>query len=84
MDITLQEALLGFKRNFKHLDGHIVTIESKEGSVVQPFSWKILKGEGMPIRGTTDYGELHVKMIVNFPKDLTERQKQLVDLIFPE
>jgi DnaJ-class molecular chaperone len=38
----------------------------------------------MPIRGTSDYGELHVKMIVNFPKELTERQKQLVDLIFPQ
>lgn len=52
--------------------------------MVQPFSWKIIPGEGMPIRGTSDYGELHVKMIVNFPKELTERQKQLVDLIFPQ
>lgn len=51
---------------------------------MQPFSWKILKDEGMPIRGTGEFGELHVKMLVNFPKDLNDKQKQLVDLIFPE
>jgi len=38
----------------------------------------------MPIRGTGEFGELHVKMLVNFPKDLNDKQKQLVDLIFPE
>lgn len=42
---------------------------------MQPFSWKILPGEGMPIRGTGEFGELHVKLIVNFPKELTEKQK---------
>ena len=38
----------------------------------------------MPIRGTSDYGELHVKMLVNFPRELNDKQKQLVDLIFPQ
>lgn len=38
----------------------------------------------MPIRGTGEFGELHVKLLVNFPKELTEKQKQLVELIFPE
>jgi DnaJ-class molecular chaperone len=51
----------------------MVTITSKEGEVVQPFSWKILKDEGMPIRGTGEFGELHVKMLVNFPKELNAK-----------
>lgn len=29
----------------------------------------------MPIRGTGDYGELHVKMLVNFPRELNDKQK---------
>ena len=57
--------MLGFSKSITHLDGHSVTIGS--GGVSQPFSWQIIKGEGMPIRGTGDFGDLHVKMIVNFP-----------------
>ena len=84
LDITLQDAVLGFTKQIRHLDGRYVDIKSNEGEVVQPFSWKVLKDEGMPIRGTGDFGELHVKMIVNFPKELTDKQKQLVELIFAE
>ena len=28
MDITLEEALLGFKKKIKYLDGHMVDIQS--------------------------------------------------------
>ena len=39
--------------------------------IIQPFSWKIIKEEGMPIRGSGgDFGELHVKLIVTFPTAL--------------
>jgi DnaJ-class molecular chaperone len=37
----------------------------------------------MPIRSTGEFGELHVKMLVNFPKKLTPQQIQLVEHIFP-
>ena len=37
----------------------------------------------MPIRGSGgDYGELHVKLIVNFPTRLSPRQKELAHKIF--
>lgn len=71
MDITLQEALLGFEKTITHLDGHQVTIRSSPNVVVQPFSWKVIPGEGMPIRNSGEYGELHVKMLVSLPKKLT-------------
>lgn len=83
LDISLQDAVLGFSKSITHLDGHTVTISSPEGTVIQPFSWKIIPGEGMPIRGTNDFGDLHVKMLVNFPKDLTDRQRQIIEMIFP-
>ena len=51
---------------------------------MQPFSWKIINGEGMPIRGTGQYGDLHVKLLVKFPTKLTPKQIELVDLIFPQ
>lgn len=35
MEITLKEAILGFKRRIKHLDNHYVEVESKK--VTQPF-----------------------------------------------
>ena len=84
LDITLEEALLGFRKTIKHMDGHEVVITSDPLEIIQPFSWKILKDEGMPIRDSYgDYGELHVKMIVTFPTELTNKQKDLVEKIFP-
>ena len=72
--------MLGFQKTIRHLDGH--TVEVKSSGVTQPFSWQILKEEGMPIRGTGEYGELHVKMIVNFPSKLSPRQIEIVQKIF--
>jgi|LakMenEpi03Aug12_release.lakeMendotaPanAssembly.Ray.scaffolds.fasta_scaffold378524_2 DnaJ-class molecular chaperone len=37
----------------------------------------------MPIRNSRNFGELHVKLIVNFPKKLTPKQIELVEQIFP-
>ncbi len=84
MEISLEEALLGFEKSLQHLDGHEVVVRSSAKAIVQPFSKKILHGEGMPIRYSDAYGEMQVKMLVNFPKSLSQQQKQLIELIFPE
>jgi DnaJ-class molecular chaperone len=34
LDITLEEALLGFKKRINHLDGHLVEISSKVDEIV--------------------------------------------------
>lgn len=62
LDISLEESLLGFTKTFKHLDGHDVTVKSQELEIIQPFSTRILKEEGMPIRNLGEFGELQVKM----------------------
>jgi DnaJ-class molecular chaperone len=38
----------------------------------------------MPIRSTGDFGDLHVKLLVNLPKKLSDKQRLLIDKIFPE
>ena len=84
LDISLEEALLGFSRTIRHLDGHEVTIAQKPMTVSQPFSWIVLPEEGMPKRGTGEFGELHVKLIVTMPKKLSNKQKELAARIFTE
>lgn len=46
VDITLKEALLGFKKKVKHLDNHFVRID-REG-ITKPGEVQVIKGEGMP------------------------------------
>mmetsp|Transcript_32377 Transcript_32377/g.23913 ORF Transcript_32377/g.23913 Transcript_32377/m.23913 type:complete len:114 (+) Transcript_32377:697-1038(+) len=85
LTISLEEALLGFKKRIAHLDGHLVEVSSKPDEVVQPFSWKVVKGEGMPKKNYySEFGDLHVRLIVDFPKSLTQEQKKLVEMILPD
>jgi DnaJ family protein A protein 2 len=51
MTLTLEEALLGFKKKMVHLDGRVIEIRSELNEIIQPFSWKIIEEEGMPING---------------------------------
>lgn len=83
LDLTLEEALLGFSKTIVHLDGHEVQVKSGPMEIIQPFSWKIIKEEGMPIRNSGgDYGDLHVKLLVTFPQKLSPRQRTLIEKIF--
>jgi DnaJ-related protein SCJ1 len=80
-NIELKEALLGFKRSIKHLDDHYTQIASNE--IVQPFSVKIIKEEGMPIHSDPgSYGDMHVKYIVKLPKKLSKEDKEQLKKIF--
>jgi DnaJ-class molecular chaperone len=76
--LTLQEALLGFKMDLKHLDGRLVTI-SRSDSVVQPDSVQQLSGEGMPLAGNPNRrGDLYIKFKVVFPQKLDKNQHTLL------
>jgi DnaJ-class molecular chaperone len=72
LSVSLEEALLGYSKRVQHLDGHLVEIASQE--VSQPFSWKIVRGEGMPKRNIhSESGDMHAKINIQFPKTLTEK-----------
>jgi DnaJ-class molecular chaperone len=85
MKITLEEALLGFSKPIKMLDGRSIEIRSEPNEIVQPFSWKIIEEEGMPVKNNSSVkGKLHVKFIVGIPKKLSSNQREIVQEIFKE
>lgn len=83
--ITLQEALCGFRFHFKHMDGRDVVVESQEGDVVSPDSFRVVPGEGMPFRrDPQSRGRLIIHYSIAFPEphQVTEGiRKQLLALL---
>lgn len=77
VEITLKQALLGFEKEIKHLDGHMVKLK-RENIVTQHNQQQIIRDEGMPKYGmTSDFGNLTVIYKVRFPETLTESQRYM-------
>lgn len=72
----MQDALIGFTLDIKHLDGHKVTITREK--VTKPGSKIRKKGEGMPNYDNNNlYGTLYITVDVAFPeKDFTAEEKE--------
>lgn len=71
--LTLGEALLGFRREFKHLDGKPLILERTE--VTQPSFVQVVKGSGMPIyNDPASRGDLLVTYPVALPPLLSKKQ----------
>lgn len=80
LPVSLKQALLGFNASIRHLDGHVVHLS--RNAVTKPHQVFTVRGEGMPIRTDGDdgddrssgaAGDLHAKVIVQFP-DTLERE----------
>lgn len=68
MNLTLSEALCGFTRTITHMDGRVLRVDSKPGSVVKPDAVKMIQGEGMPYHGSPfTKGRLFIHFRVDFP-----------------
>lgn len=80
--ISLKEALLGYKKVIKQLDGRSVVIKSTN---VTPHGFtKFIKGEGMPHHNfPSEKGQLVVHFSVNFPKTLSSEQKETIKKLLP-
>ncbi|KAF9082823.1 DnaJ- protein scj1 [Mortierella sp. AM989] len=80
--ITLEQALLGFNLEIKHLDGKPVKLT--RGQDVTPFGFvQTLHGQGMPIKGSRgDFGDLFVEYKVAFPESLSKEQRSLFEAAF--
>lgn len=73
MEITIKEALLGFRKTFNHMDGHEVVVE--RSGVTQPNTVHKLKGEGMPLHNlNSDHGDMFVTLKVKLPRTLSADQ----------
>lgn len=77
--ISIVQALLGYNINIRHLDGHIVNLK-KEGKITKPNSIRTIKNEGMPVFESFPrrFGNLIVHFEVIWPKNLTEKQKEVI------
>ena len=72
--ISLLDSLVGFTRSFNHLDGHAVEI--KKDTVSYCSEIVLIKNEGMPVKGKKGIrGNLLVTLEIEFPKELTQSQK---------
>ena len=75
LQISLREALLGFERRIRHLDGHQVLIAND--AISSPGQVIVIRGEGMPIKGVpSEFGELRVELQVNFPKSVSAEERE--------
>jgi len=81
LHISLKEALVGFSHQILHLDGHEVII-SRNG-ITQPYYLHKVIGEGMPIHNSgSEFGDLYVRCMVDFPRTFTEDAKQKLGTVF--
>eukprot|EP01013_Petalomonas_cantuscygni_P022401 TRINITY_DN429_c0_g1_i1.p2 TRINITY_DN429_c0_g1~~TRINITY_DN429_c0_g1_i1.p2 ORF type:complete len:313 (-),score=85.59 TRINITY_DN429_c0_g1_i1:139-1077(-) len=83
--ISLAEALLGFTRKVKHLDGREVDV-SRANGITSHNHVEVLSGEGMPAEPGRGHrkGNLEVRYTVTYPRFLTSHQKERMIEAFPD
>lgn len=67
IDITFSESIVGFYKEIKHVDGHIVNIVMPDP--VRHGDTVVVKHEGMPKLNTDDFGDLIIRINVQHLKD---------------
>jgi len=77
--LNLKDSLLGFEYELKTLDGIKKNIHLE--GVLKPGCVKEMKGLGMP-KENGEYGNLYLKIKVEFPESLTGKQKRLINKNF--
>jgi len=92
-ELSLNQALCGFKFLVKQLDGRQLCIESKAGEVIKPEGdgqnpfVKVVPDEGMPSRGNPFVkGNLYVLFRVKFPEDgeLSDKCLETLKKVLPD
>jgi len=76
-EINFTQAALGTKVEVPTLDGKFLQVKIPSGT--QPQSKLRLKGYGLPIFGGKGKGDQFVKILVQVPKKLSDRQKKLLE-----
>ena len=83
VEISLVEALVGFTKEFEHLDNTVWPLDRADKVTPHGHTDKIKNG-GMPVFGKVDeYGDLIVTYKVVFPTTLTEQQRDAIREIIP-
>ena len=83
LEISLEEALLGYKKPIQHLDDRTVVLSNSQ--VTTPFEVRTVQGEGMPVHNyPSQLGNLQVHHEIRFPTKLSAQQKELVAKLLPD
>jgi len=85
-EINLLEALTGFKFLVEHLDGRKILVQHTRGQVIKPGDAKVVLEEGMPIKGSTEFGALVIEFDVVFPESgaLSEMEQVALERVLPK
>mmetsp|Transcript_19592 Transcript_19592/g.45550 ORF Transcript_19592/g.45550 Transcript_19592/m.45550 type:complete len:350 (-) Transcript_19592:290-1339(-) len=86
MDITLVEAIAGFRRVLLHLDGRRLVARSDQPLALKGrTSLKVIKGQGMPLKGRPFIcGNLFLELCVLFPEKLDASAVSMLQDILPK
>ena len=76
MEVPLVDALTGFSVTLKHLDDKEFTVTVDE--VTDCDHVMRVPGKGMPRRNGRGYGDLYLTFEVDFPDELTQKQKDAI------
>ena len=69
------QALAGFEKELRHLDGHTVRLARTD--VTPPGFVLRVAGQGMPLKeAASEFGDLFVDFIVDFPQSVSAEQKK--------
>lgn len=81
--ISLLDSLTGATISLKHLNGKTVQLKSEVGDLLPPESVRCVEGLGMPMYNQEGkFGRLFVQMGVEYPKELSEKQKEMLKSVF--
>eukprot|EP00697_Spironema_sp_BW2_P014530 gnl/Spiro4/4976_TR2481_c0_g1_i1.p1 gnl/Spiro4/4976_TR2481_c0_g1~~gnl/Spiro4/4976_TR2481_c0_g1_i1.p1 ORF type:complete len:443 (-),score=88.50 gnl/Spiro4/4976_TR2481_c0_g1_i1:101-1330(-) len=84
LNITLVEALCGFKTVIEHLDQRKLLIEHSGEDCISPDEVRAVRGEGMPTpRNPFEKGMLLIKFTITFPKALPVPVRQGLETLIP-
>ena len=79
--ISLLDSLTHASLQLRHLSGKTVRLETLEGDLLPPGAVRCVEGLGMPMYGQEgQFGRLFVQMSVQYPKELTPKQQELLKM----
>lgn len=75
--ITLKQALMGVNVNVTTLDNRTLKVPVTERTIYPGYQHRV-RGQGMPIKNTEQFGDLVIKFDVSFPERLSNEQKEAI------
>jgi len=82
--ITLLQALTGFKFVIVHLDARKILVKNKEGEIIKPGQFKTIKEIGMPFfEKNYAHGNMYIDFEILFPEKVNDQQTKELFKVLP-